>query len=450
MELKKSKVLVVGMARSGVAAATMLAREAAIVTICDIKQADALQEPINNLSRADIEIVTGGYPPVEGNFDLVIASPGVPADVQPFIQAANVGIPVWSELELAALFIQGPIVAVTGTNGKTTTTALIGEMFIQAGVPTVVGGNIGTPLVGEVQKTTDKHVTVAEVSSFQLEWVEKFHPRVAVILNITPDHLDRHGTMENYIATKARIFKAQNLADYTVLNYDDPKVRKLAAEASGQVIFFSSKHTLKTGVSVDNGFITIKQEEDLQVISVEEVGIKGAHNIDNALAAVAAGWALGLTAAQLKETLAAFPGVEHRLEFVREINQVRYINDSKGTNPDASIKALEAFPNPIILIAGGKNKGSDFSEFAQLIKARAKDVILLGEAADEIQHALSNIGFTRVHQVSDYQRAVPLAEELAEPGDIVLLSPACASWDMFGSYEERGKLFKELVNSLRG
>ncbi len=450
MDVAGVRVLVVGMARSGMAAALTLAGQGAIVTACDIKDAKALPGVTEKLKNAGVDVITGGYPPVTGQFDLVIASPGVPATEQPFIEAVQSGIPVWSELELAHRFTRGEVVAVTGTNGKTTTTALMGEMFARAGVPVVVAGNIGTPLIGEVKNTTDCHVTVLEVSSFQLEWVEKFHPRVAVILNITPDHLDRHGSMENYAAAKAKIFQAQSAVDYTVLNYDDPGVRNLAAKTPAQVIFFSSRHILETGVFVVDGTITVRQEEELPVIAVEDVAIKGAHNIENALAAVAAGWAMGLTPERMKETLALFPGVEHRLEFVRELDGVRYINDSKGTNPDASVKALEAYPNPVVLIAGGKNKGSDFTRFARAVKEKAKVIILLGEAAEDIHAALASEGYQAVRRVDSYRQAVPLAQKLAQPGDIVLLSPACASWDMFNSYEERGALFKKLVNNLRG
>ncbi|MBO8168066.1 MAG: UDP-N-acetylmuramoyl-L-alanine--D-glutamate ligase [Thermoanaerobacteraceae bacterium] len=448
MNWQEQRVLVVGMARSGVAAALELAERGAVVTACDLKREAELTEAVARLRTAGVRVHAGGYPRVAGNFDLVIPSPGVPATTEPLREAVAHGIPVWSELEVAYRFSRGKVVAVTGTNGKTTTTALIGRMFSDAGLPVVVAGNIGVPLISEVKKTTPQHTLVVEVSSFQLEWVHKFQPRVAVILNITPDHLDRHGTIENYTAAKAKIFQQQTSLDYTVLNYDDERVKKLAAATPGQVIFFSRQHKLEAGVFVRDGVITIKQEQELPVVAAKEVAIKGGHNLENALAATAAGWTMGLSPEEIRQTLKTFPGVEHRLEHVRTLDGVKYINDSKGTNPDASIKALEAYPNPVILIAGGKNKGSDFGEFAKMVKQKAREVILLGEAAGELDAALQKEQFTNIHHVDNYREAVSLARKLARPGDIVLLSPACASWDMFNSYEERGELFKQLVNEL--
>lgn len=448
MEWNGLRILIVGMARSGVAAALTFAKLGAAVTVCDLKEKKELREIVAGLETAGVSIFAGGYPKVKDNFDLVIPSPGVPATVTPLKEAASHGIPIWSEIEAAYRLAQGQLIAVTGTNGKTTTTSLIGQMLKDVNLPVIVAGNIGVPLIGEAEQSTGQHALVVEVSSFQLEWVEQFRPKVAVMLNITPDHLDRHKTLDNYIKTKANIFSTQRAIDYTVLNFDDPNVKKMAALTNAQVIFFSRKHNLEAGVFVRDGKITIKQEEELPVVAVEDIAIKGGHNLENALAATATAWVMGLTPEEIKQTLKSFPGVEHRLEPVRTLDGVQYINDSKGTNPDASIKALEAFQNPIVLIAGGMSKGSDFSDFAENIKMKARAVILLGEEAEKLEDTLKDKQFTAIHLVKNYEEAVPLAQKLAQPGDIVLLSPACASWDMFSSFEERGKLFKHLVKEL--
>ncbi len=448
LEWNGLRILIVGMARSGVAAALTLAKLGAAVTVCDLKEKKELNEIAARLETAGISIVAGGYPKIKDNFDLVIPSPGVPATITPLMEAASHGIRIWSELEAACRLVQGQMIAVTGTNGKTTTTSLIGQMFQDVNLPLIVAGNIGVPLIGEAVQSTEQHTLVVEVSSFQLEWVEQFRPKVAVMLNITPDHLDRHKTLDNYIKTKANIFSNQTAIDYTVLNFDDPNIKKMASLTNAQVIFFSHKHNLEAGVFVRDGIITIKHEEELPVVAVEEIAIKGDHNLENALAATAAAWVMGLAPEEIKQTLKSFPGVEHRLEPVRTLNGVQYINDSKGTNPDASIKALEAYQNPIVLIAGGMSKGSDFNDFAESIKEKARVVILLGEEAGKLEDTLRLKQFTAIYHVKDYEEAVPLAQELAHPGDVVLLSPACASWDMFSSYEERGKLFKHLVKEL--
>jgi UDP-N-acetylmuramoylalanine--D-glutamate ligase len=322
-------------------------------------------------------------------------------------------------------------------------------MFKDAGKKVVVGGNIGLPLIQEVQYTTEEHVLVVEVSSFQLEWVEGFHPKVAVITNITPDHLDRHGSMANYAQVKSRIFSRQTKEDYTVLNYDDPILREMGSICPGRVIFFSREHNLEQGIVSQKGKILVKTGgQILEICREDELKIPGAHNLENALAAVAAGRAMGLTAENLRNTLCTFPGVAHRLEKVAEIKGVTYINDSKGTNPDASIKALEAFSQPLVLIAGGSTKGSDFSAFARKIKERVKHLVVLGQTAEDIIGAVEKVGFKSIHRVQTFPEAVHKASELAEPGEIVLLSPACASYDMFKNYEHRGETFKELVRQL--
>lgn len=450
MEIRNKKVLVVGIARSGVAVARFLVDKGALVTLTDNKRPEQLQETLRELPVGKVEVMAGVYPEVTGKkFDLLVVSPGVPLTIPLVQQAFAVRIPVLSELELAYRFAVSPVIAITGTNGKTTTTTLTGEIFKAAGLKTCVGGNIGLPLVLEVEKYGPQDVIVAEVSSFQLECIYDFKPRVGMILNFTPDHLDRHGTMENYMAAKARIFENQDRGDYTVLNYDDPEVRKLAGQTAGQVIFFSRQHKLDTGVFVQNGHIVAATGENREIICpVQEIGIRGAHNLENALAATAATYVMGVSGETIGRVLRTFPGVVHRMEFVAEVNGVKYVNDSKGTNPDAAIKALEAYDEPIVLIAGGRNKGSNFDEFAAVVKKKARTLVLVGECAEEIASAVRMTGFDRVRRATSLADAVKTAAHEARPGDIVLLSPACASWDMFKDFEERGDLFKAVVGSL--
>lgn len=451
MELKDKKVLVVGAGRTGLAAARFLLRRGAEVTLTDSKDKDKLGPEPGELLAAGVRDALGNYPVVHpGAFDLVVVSPGVPPGVPPVAAAREKGIPVTGELELAYRHALAPMVAVTGTNGKTTTTTLVGEVFKAAGRRTLVGGNIGTTLVDVIEGYGPGDIIVAEVSSFQLETVEYFKPRVAVILNIAPDHLDRHGTMDDYTAAKARIFARQDKKDYTVLNYDDPRTRSLAGQTSGQVIFFSRRHNLEEGVLVRGGRIVIRRGgAETDILNAGTLAIPGAHNLENALAAAAAAHVLGVAPPVLAETLRTFAGVEHRLETVAEINGVRYVNDSKGTNPEASIKALEAFDRPIVLLAGGRNKGSDFSGFARRVRERVSVLVLLGECADEIERSAREAGFNSIRRAQGFREAVLEAHRAARPGDVVLLSPACASWDMFRNYEERGNFFKSIVRELK-
>jgi len=451
MKLKGKKVLVVGAGKSGLAVSRFLVKKGASVVLTDAGNPVIPEGELDKLAAEGVKLSLGGYPEVEwGGFDLVVMSPGVPLTVEPARSALRAGIPVTGELELAYCFTRAPIVAITGTNGKTTTTTLLGAIFKNAGKNTMVGGNIGRPLIEEVDQYGPGDVIVAEVSSFQLETTGIFKPKVGIILNITPDHLDRHGNMENYVAAKARIFAKQGPDDFTVLNYDDPLTAALQGKSRGQIIFFSRHKELENGVYVHEGKILTKLNGSLEIIcETGEIKIPGAHNLENALAAVAAAKAMGLENNVITSTLREFGGVSHRLEFVAEINGVQYINDSKGTNPDASIKALEAYDKPIVLIAGGKNKGSDFREFAEKVKERVRVLIVLGQSAGMIADAARAAGFWNILYAGDFKEAVCLARQAARPGEIVLLSPACASWDMFRSYEERGDLFKEIVMSFK-
>jgi UDP-N-acetylmuramoylalanine--D-glutamate ligase len=452
MELKNKRVLVVGAGKSGLAVSSFLTGKGARVVLTDSSTPVYPDGELERLAAEGVSLSLGKYPEVKsGSFDLVVMSPGVPLTVEPARLALEHGIELTGELELAYRFSRAPLVAVTGTNGKTTTTTLLGEIFKEAGKNTLVGGNIGTPLVTEVERYGPEDMIVAEVSSFQLETTNTFRPKVALILNITPDHLDRHGTMDGYTDAKAKIFTNQEPGDFTVLNYDDPRTQALAGRSRGLVVYFSRRAAVPEGVYVREGKIIASMggvEE--YICGQNEIGIPGAHNLENALAAIAAAKSLGVATTSLVHTLKTFKGVAHRLEFVTEINGVRYINDSKGTNPDASIKALEAYPEKIVLIAGGKNKGSDFGLFAEKIKERARVLVVLGQSAGAIADAAGARGFENILYAKDFEEAVVLASRAAKPGEIVLLSPACASWDMFKNFEERGNLFKELVLNLKG
>lgn len=452
MNFAGKKVLVVGIARSGIAAAEALIHRGAVVTACDIKSRAELGSSIDLLEEMGVTCCSGEYPLVDNTtFDLVIPSPGVPLEIEPIKKARLLHIPIMGEVELAYL-IKSPqleIYAVTGTNGKTTTTSLLHFILAHDGRKSAAGGNIGVPLTGLVE-TMPEGVIAVEVSSFQLETIIDFHPRITGLLNITPDHIDRHKTLENYIEAKARIFANQTPADYTVLNYEDQVLRQLASRCQAQVIFFSTEQVLDEGLYVENGFVILDLKgKKNRICSLSQIKLRGQHNLENILCASAMAAAAGVSPAIIQRALIEFRGIRHRMEEVACKNGVLYINDSKGTNPDSTIKAIESFPEPIILIAGGRNKGSDFKHLAGLINSRVKDLIVLGEARDTIKQAVMETGFGNIYEVEDFAAAVYKAAELARAGDVVLLSPACASWDMFANYEERGDLFCKLVQALK-
>jgi UDP-N-acetylmuramoylalanine--D-glutamate ligase len=449
MKLDLEKVLVVGAGKSGTAAARFLAAKGAEVELTDAKGEGELGAELASLAGLRVKFSLGAYPSVErGKYSLVVVSPGVPLSVPPVARARELGIPVVGELELAFRFLRAPVVAVTGTNGKTTTTALAGEIFREAGFSVLVAGNIGRPLISGVEGDYD--LAVLEVSSFQLETAVEFRPRVGAVLNITPDHLDRHLTMENYVAAKARLFSRQGPEDYAVLNFDDPRTRDLASRCPGRVHFFSRTAEVPAGTFVRNGWVTAAGGgKEVPVLPAEEIRIPGAHNLENALAAAACARALGVGEGVIAGVLRTFAGVPHRLEFVAEIGGVQYVNDSKGTNPDASIKALEAYRQPVVLIAGGRSKGGDFGPFLRLARQKVRALVLLGECAGELETLARREGVAVILRAGDLPEAVRLAQKAARPGDVVLLSPACASWDMFKNYEERGDLFKQAVRELK-
>jgi UDP-N-acetylmuramoylalanine--D-glutamate ligase len=447
MEVKGKRVLVVGLGKSGVASALFLESRGARVTVSDAKSEEQLRSEIPALLDRGITVETGKHG--ERTFrdqDLIVVSPGVPGDVSALQHARRLGIPVIGEIELTARFLQGNIVAITGSNGKTTTTTLTGEIIASGGRKTLVGGNIGTPSITFVDHSSADTWVVLEISSFQLESIETFRPHISAILNITPDHLDRHGSMENYIAAKKRIFENQAASDYAVLNADNEITRGLAEGLKPQVLWFSRQHSVERGAFVVGGTVVYRDGVEVEIMPVSEIALKGSHNVENVLAAVAIGMAAGVEPAAIRRAVKDFHAVEHRLEYVATLRGVQYYNDSKATNVDATIKALQSFPANIHLIMGGKDKGSDYGELRELIAERVKRVYTIGAAAAKIESQIGSA--VPVTSAQTLESAVRKAADLAVGGDIVLLAPACASFDQFPSYEHRGRVFKELVQSL--
>ncbi len=451
MDLKGKKVLVVGLGKSGLAAAIFLRRRGAQVTVSDTKSAEALARDIPALLEEGINVESGGHGLLTfRRQDLIVVSPGVPLDTPELVQVKNLGLPVIGELELAARYLQGQVIAITGSNGKTTTTTLVGEILSAAKLPTLVGGNIGVPVVSLIDPSTPQSWSVLEVSSFQLESTIEFHPRIALILNITPDHLDRHGDLENYVRAKERIFAAQTAEDLLVLNADNALAAAAAQRAKSQVYLFSNAHPVDRGAWVENGHILFRTKKGAtpdSVLPLNEIPLKGAHNIENVLAAVCAARLAGVDPATIRAAVKNFHAVEHRLEFVAQVCGVDYYNDSKATNVDATEKAISAFPRGIHLILGGKDKNSDYSELNQLLKERVRAVYTIGSAAEKIESQIR--GVVSIHSAVTLEKAVHAAANAARPGEVVLLAPACSSFDQFENYEQRGHIFKQLVNDLK-
>jgi UDP-N-acetylmuramoylalanine--D-glutamate ligase len=448
MDLKNKRVLVVGLGKSGVASALFLKARGARVTVSDAKPPDQLRDEIPQLLDHGITVETGGHG--ERTFqgqDLIVVSPGVPVNAAPLVQARALGEPVIGEIELASQFLSGPIVAITGSNGKTTTTTLAGEILTASGLPTLAGGNIGTAAISLVEQATSETVVVLEVSSFQLETIQTFRPKVAVILNITPDHLDRHRTFAAYADAKARIFENQQAGDFAIVNADDQASQALAGRTHAQVFRFSRNKQLEQGAYIDKEHIVFRGLSGMQtVMPISEIPLKGAHNLENVLAAVCVGILMGCKPENIRDAVRNFKAVEHRLEYVASINGVEYYNDSKATNVDATIKALESFPANIHLILGGKDKGSDYTLLNDLLRNRVKRVYTIGAAAEKIESQIK--GATEIIRAETLEKAVKNAATSTQAGDIVLLAPACASFDQFQNYEHRGRIFKELVHGL--
>ena len=447
MEYNGKKALVCGMARSGIAAAKLLKKLGAEVTLQDMKKREELSADVRNLENEGIVLYTGANPDdIACEQDIIVLSPGIPCDL-PFITAAEeAGVSVISEVELAYTLTKCPITAITGTNGKTTTTTLTGEIMKAVYGNTAVVGNIGIPYSEEVEKLTEKDWVVAEISSFQMEKAKEFHPHISAVLNITPDHLNRHKTMEVYIAMKERVFEKQTAEDFCILNHGDEACRKMADKTAAKVFFFSSSEKLEEGIYLDGENIEVRWGAiNETLINVNDLQILGVHNHENVMAAAAAAICANIPLDTIRSVLKAFAGVEHRIEYVATVDGVDYYNDSKGTNVDASIRAVLAMKKPIVLIGGGYDKGSSFDEWTQLFPGRVKHLVLIGVTAPQVRASAEKFGFTAISDCETFKEAVDLCREKAEDGDCVLLSPACASWGMFDNYEQRGDLFKEQV-----
>ncbi len=471
MTFTDKKVLVVGLARSGIGAASLLDRLGARVSVCDSKPRSMLESQIKQLPST-VEVITGDNPrEAFASSDLIVISPGVPCNIPPLKYAQEKGIPVISEIELAFQVTKSvtslPFIGITGTNGKSTVTTLVDLMLKDSGYKTLLGGNIGNALTEEIQNEFIKNgqvaveaapdYIVAEISSFQLESINEFRPKISAVLNISPDHLDRYDSMEDYINAKAEIFSNQTAGDYLIVNADDPVLMEMCNDrmnkkgtGSPNVVFFSRQSEVE-GVYEKEGVIYLNIPDyqphalNLPIIAIDELRIKGAHNIENALASTLIACMAGAKPEEVKNVLRSFQGLEHRLEFVKEVNGITFINDSKGTNVGAVAKSLDSFEN-LILIMGGTDKGSDFSILKDQVKSIVKTLILIGEAADKIESALGNS--VDMYKVEDLHKAVALSVSKASSGDTVLLSPGCASFDMFENFEERGREFKRAVNEI--
>ena len=452
MELSGKKVLVVGAGRSGVAAARFLAARGATVALGDRKALGEWTDEARALKAEGVGLLPGEPPMwLMDQIQLVVLSPGVPTKAIPVRYCERAGAEVVGEVELAARFLKGRLVAITGTNGKTTTTTLVGELLKGAGLPTQVGGNIGTPLVSLVESSREDGWTVAEVSSYQLETIREFRPAVAAVLNLMPDHMDRYESLTDYAAAKHNVFRNQTAEDVAVLNADDTVVASWAAGLSAHTVMFSARRELEEGLFLrGRELVSRSQGAERVLVTRDEIRLRGLHNVENVLAALACGLACGASPDAMRETVRNFRPVEHRLEFVGEVGGVEFYNDSKATNVDAAVKAFEAFADVegrIVLILGGRGKRAPYAPLAPLAAEKARALVLVGEDADRIESELKD--YAPIVRAADMADAVRRAHEAARPGDIVLLAPACASFDMFDSYEHRGRVFKEAVGELR-
>lgn len=451
MDLQGKKVLVFGAGISGIGSCGLLEKEGAEVILYDgndKKDAEAMKAQLGEGSK--VRVVLGAFPEEEmESLDLVVMSPGVPTDLSVVLAMKEKGIPVWGEIELAYVCGKGDVLGITGTNGKTTTTSLLGEIMKNARDSVFVVGNIGTPYTNAAADTREDSVIVAELSSFQLESIHTFHPKVSAVLNITPDHLNRHHTMEEYIRVKELITKNQTSEDTCVLNYEDPILRAFGENLQIRVLFFSSERKLKQGLYLEDETIWYADEsQKLAICKTQDLNIVGKHNYENVMAAAGMALSYGVPLEKIQEAVKAFQAVEHRIEFVTEKSGVVYYNDSKGTNPDAAIKGIQAMSRPTLLIGGGYDKGSDYTEWIQSFDGKVKYLVLLGVTKEKIAETARKCGFDNIIMTESLEEAVKVCAENAESGDAVLLSPACASWDMFPSYEVRGRRFKELVRNL--
>ena len=450
MELKGKTVLVFGAGKSGIGAADLLAEAGASPVIFDGNEKadkDEIRKKTNG--NYDLPVYTGILPEeVFAKLELVVLSPGVPVDIPLVKRFYEAGLPVWSEVELAYQTGKGTVLAITGTNGKTTTTALLGKIMSDACPSVFVVGNIGTPYTSMSLKMKEDSVTVAEISSFQLETIDTFAPKVSAILNITEDHLNRHHTMEEYIRVKELITKNQTPQDTCVLNYEDEVLREFGKHAVPRVLYFSSRRRLEKGIFLEGDQIILKTDKEIPLVKTGELNLLGEHNFENVMAAAAMAWSAGVPVESIRKSVCEFHAVEHRIEFVEEKNGVAYYNDSKGTNPDAAIKGIQAMTRPTLLIGGGYDKGSGYDEWIRAFDGKVKYLVLIGQTKEKIRDAALALGFTDIILCEDLQEAVKVCAEKAVPGDAVLLSPACASWGQFENYEQRGDMFKQFVREL--
>lgn len=448
MELENKKVLVVGLARTGVAVARFLAQAGAEVTVTDMREEEELSETLTELADLDINLELGRHVPYSFLMaDLIVVSPGVPMDIKPLAMARSQKRRVVSEVELASWFIKAPMVAITGTNGKTTTTTLTGEIFRACGFDTFVGGNIGNPLIELASSGDSVDRVVVELSSFQLEGVESFRPHVAVLLNLTEDHLDRYASFQEYVDAKLRIFENQQADDFAVLNIDDPLVAACAGKLKARIFPMSRLRELTEGISYQDGFITFSHRGKVLRFGTAGFKLKGVHNLDNIMASLASALLMRCDGDCAFAAVSEFKGLPHRMEFVAEIDGVSYYEDSKGTNVGSVVKSLESFDSGITLIAGGKDKGGSYEPLAPLVAQRVSHLVLIGEAKERMNEALGAL--TDTHLAQTLEAAVALAGQLTKPGGVVLFSPACSSFDMFKNYEERAERFKAAVRALQ-
>lgn len=448
MELKDKKILVVGLAKTGVAVTRFLAENGALVTVTDMRDEEALKDVLKELSDLDLTLELGRHVPFSFLMaDLIVVSPGVPMDIKPLEMARAQKRRVVSEVELASWFIKAPMVAITGTNGKTTTTTLTGEIFKACGYETFVGGNIGNPLIELAMSGEEVDRVVVELSSFQLEGVESFRPHVAVLLNLTEDHLDRYHSFQEYIDAKLRIFENQGPEDFAILNVDDPLVAACASRLKARLFPMSRFQELKEGISYREGFITFAHKGKVLRFGTDGFRLKGVHNLDNIMASMASTLLMRCDGDCAYQAVKSFKGLPHRMEFVEEVNGVSYYEDSKGTNVGSVVKSLESFDSGITLIAGGKDKGGSYEPLAKLVSERVCHLVLIGEARQRMKEALGQLTDTRF--ADTLEEAVDIARRLTKPGGVVLFSPACSSFDMFRNYEERAERFKAAVRAAK-
>lgn len=447
MNYEGKTVLVVGGGVSGIAACRFLLKKGSKIILSDNKNAEIMLQNKNiaSLVKKGVQLLAENTIPDMVSWDLVVVSPGVPLHIPLLNISREAGIPIIGEIEMAYSVAKAPFIAITGTNGKTTTTAMVDHILRHCGLATLLGGNIGKPLADSVESFCGDYI-VAELSSFQLESCLTFRPKVAVYLNLTPDHLDRHGDMETYAAIKERIFANQDASDFAVLNGDDSRLRDIEKHISAETLWFSLHEQPQNGIYFDSGKIRyLVAGEEKFSFSKNDVFVQGMHNVQNSMAAFLAAAAIGLEPERIAEAIISFQGVEHRLEYVTEKDGVLYVNDSKATNPASTFQAVKAYDRPLILLLGGRNKGSDFMELMHLLKARVKTAVLYGEASGELKAAADAAGYKHYMLAESFDHAVELAKAQAVAGDAVILSPACASWDSFNCFEERGERFKELV-----